>query len=112
VAGTRRMAGMNQERMFEVLRSQHLSEKSNIVGERDNQVVFHVASDATKAEIRAAVATLFDVKVVNVTTLNVKAKVKRFRGQPGSRKGWKKAYVTLADGEDIDFLDGAAVQQG
>lgn len=103
---------MNQERMFEVLRSQHVSEKSNNVGENDNQVVFKVAGDATKAEIKTAVATLFAVKVENVTTLNVKAKTKRFRGQPGKRKGWKKAYVTLAQGDEIDFLDGATAQQG
>lgn len=103
---------MNQERMFEVLRAQHISEKSNNVGESDNQVVFRVASDATKAEIKTAVAKLFGVRVECVTTLNVKAKTKRFRGQPGKRKGWKKAYVTLADGEEIDFLDGATAQQG
>lgn len=98
--------------MFEVLRSQHISEKSNNVGESDNQIVFKVAGDATKAEIKTAVGKLFDVKVESVTTLNVKAKAKRFRGRPGKRKGWKKAYVTLAKGEEIDFLDGAAAQQG
>lgn len=103
---------MNQERMFEVLRAQHMSEKSNNVGESNNQIVFRVASNATKAEIKTAVATLFSVRVENVTTLNVKPKTKRFRGQAGKRKGWKKAYVTLADGEEIDFLDGATVQQG
>lgn len=101
---------MNQERMFEVLRAQHMSEKSNNVNESDNQVVFRVANNATKAEIKTAVAKLFNVNVVNVTTLNVKPKVKRFQGRPGKRKGWKKAYVTLAQGEEINFLDGATAQ--
>jgi len=101
---------MNQERVFQVLRAPHVSEKSHIVGDSHNQFVFRVASDANKAEIKAAVATLFNVKVERVTTSTVKAKSKRFRGQPGQRKGWKKAYVTLAAGEDIDFLDGVTAQ--
>ena len=103
---------MNQERVFQVLRTPHVSEKSSIVGDRHNQFVFKVAADASKAEIKTAVATLFDVTVERVTTLNVKPKSKRFRGQPGKRKGWKKAYVTLAEGEEIEFLDGATAQQG
>lgn len=103
---------MNQERVFEILRSPHVSEKSANVGEQYNQVVFRVASDATKAEIKAAVAAMFDVTVKRVTTTNVKSKIKRFKGTPGRRKAWKKAYVTLADGEEINFLDGAAAQQG
>lgn len=103
---------MNQERVFEILRNPHISEKSSNVGEQHNQFVFRVAPDAGKAEIKAAVASLFNVKVERVTTLNVKPKSKRFRGQPGSRQGWKKAYVTLAEGEEIDFLDGAVAQQG
>lgn len=98
---------MKQERVFQVLRSPHVSEKSSILGDRANQVVFEVASDATKPEIAEAVAQLFDVKVESVTTLNVKPKRKRFRGNPGARRGWKKAYVTLAQGSEIDFLDGA-----
>lgn len=102
---------MNQERIFQVLRAPHISEKSSNAGERHNQIVFEVAANASKPEIKTAVAQLFDVKVERVTTSNVKPKTKRFRGQPGVRKGWKKAYVTLAEGEDIDFLDGAA-QQG
>lgn len=101
---------MNQERMYEVLRAQHMSEKSNNVSESDNQVVFRVANNATKAEIKTAVAKLFNVRVEGVTTLNVKAKTKRFRGKVGTRKGWKKAYVALAEGEEINFLDGAAAQ--
>lgn len=102
---------MNAERIYQVLQTPHVSEKSTIVGENHNQVVFRVAPNASKSEIRTAVAKLFDVKVERVTTSNVKAKAKRFRGRPGQRKGWKKAYVTLAEGEDIDFLDGATAQQ-
>lgn len=99
---------MNQERIFQVLRAPHVSEKSSVVGEAHNQVVFEVARTASKPEIAKAVAQLFDVKVTKVTTLNVHSKQKRFRGRPGRQSGWKKAYVTLAEGEDLDFLDGAA----
>jgi len=101
---------MKQERIYEVLRSPHVSEKSSIAGEQHNQVVFKVAQDADKAEIKTAVATLFNVEVRHVTTARIKPKAKQFRGQMGQRKGWKKAYVTLAEGEDIDFLDGAVPQ--
>lgn len=98
---------MNQERLLQVLRAPHVSEKSTVVADANNQVVFEVASDATKPEIKAAVENLFKVKVVGVTTLNVKGKTKRFRGRPGKRGGWKKAYVSLAEGEELDFLGGA-----
>lgn len=98
---------MNQERIFTILRAPLISEKSSVAGDSHNQVVFQVAKTATKPEIASAVAALFSVKVEGVTTLNVKPKAKRFRGRPGTRSGWKKAYVTLADGEEIDFLDGA-----
>lgn len=101
---------MKQERMFEILREPHVSEKSANVAEQGNQVVFKVAVDATKPEIKAAVSNLFDVSVERVTTVNVKPKTTRFRGALGKRKAWKKAYVTLADGEEINFLDGAAAQ--
>lgn len=99
---------MNKERIYEVLRSPHVSEKASIVGDADNQVVFKVAGDANKKEIAQAVATLFDVKVEGVTTVNQKSRQKRFRGQSGVQSGFKKAYVTLAEGDEIDFLDGAA----
>lgn len=98
---------MNQERIFQILHAPHISEKASVVGDTNNQVVFEVAKNASKPEIAAAVSALFDVKVEGVTTSNVKPKQKRFRGRPGMRSGWKKAYVTLADGEEIDFLDGA-----
>lgn len=98
---------MNQERIFEILRAPHISEKASVQGDAANQVVFEVARSANKREIAAAVSALFEVKVEGVTTLNVKPKQKRFRGQAGVRAGWKKAYVTLAEGQEIDFLDGA-----
>lgn len=97
---------MNQERLLQVLRAPHVSEKSTVVADTDNQVVFEVAPDAAKHEIKAAVESLFKVKVTGVTTLNVKGKTKRFRGRPGRRSGWKKAYVSLAEGEELDFLGG------
>lgn len=98
---------MNQERIFQILRAPHVSEKSSVVGDAHNQVVFEVAKTASKPEVAAAVRALFNVKVEGVTIANVKPKSKRFRGRPGVRSGWKKAYVQLADGEEIDFLDGA-----
>ena len=99
---------MNQERMLQVLRAPHVSEKASVQADADNQAVFEVARDANKKEIAAAVAKLFDVTVTGVNTVNMKPKQKRFRGRPGVRSGWKKAYVTLAEGSEIDFLDGAA----
>ncbi|MDT0636141.1 50S ribosomal protein L23 [Spectribacter hydrogenoxidans] len=97
---------MNQERIYEVLRAPHVSEKSSVQADAHNQVVFQVAVDATKTEIKTAVERLFKVQVEGVTTLNVKGKTKRFRGQPGKRAAWKKAYVSLAAGQELDFLSG------
>ena len=97
---------MNPDRLYSVLREPHISEKISVVGERSNQYAFKVASDATKFEIKRAVATNFQVSVENVTTLNVKGKVKRtFRGMSRSRN-WKKAYVRVAEGQEIDFIEG------
>ncbi|MAA74381.1 MAG: 50S ribosomal protein L23 [Salinisphaeraceae bacterium] len=102
------MTVAKQERLLQVLRSPHISEKSTVLADEANQVVFEVAVDATKPEIKQAVEELFKVKVTGVTTLNVKGKTKRFRGRVGKRAGWKKAYVSLAEGQEIDFLGGAA----
>ena len=93
---------MNQERVFQVLEGPHVSEKAAIAGE-NNQFVFKVAVDATKAEIKKSVEQLFKVKVENVTTLKVKGKVKRNRFGYSTKSTWKKAYVRLAAGQDIDF---------
>ena len=94
---------MNQERVFQVLLGPHVSEKAAIVADASNQYVFKVAVDATKLEIRKSVEQLFKVKVDNVTTLKVKGKVKRNKYGFSTRPTWKKAYVRLEQGQDIDF---------
>lgn len=99
---------MNQERILDVLRSPHISEKSTLVAERDNQIVFKVAVNATKLEIKRAVESLFEVEVKSVQTTNVKGKFKRQGQQLGRRVNWKKAYVSLKEGQDIDFLGSEA----
>ena len=93
-----------QERLMTVLLSPHVSEKSTDVADRHNQYVFRVRTDSTKAEIRQAVELLFEVEVMDVTVANVRGKAKRFGQRMGRRAHWKKAYVTLAAGQDIDFL--------
>lgn len=95
---------MNVDRLHQIIRAPLISEKANRVAENDNQVTFKVSRDATKAEIRQAVEKLFDVQVTKVNTLNVKGKTKRFGRSMGRRSDWKKAYVTLAEGSEIDFL--------
>ena len=94
---------MNQERVFQVLVGPHVSEKAAIVADANNQYVFKVAVDATKSEIKKSVEQLFKVKVNNVTTLRVKGKVKRNRFGYSAKPTWKKAYVRLEQGQDIDF---------
>lgn len=95
---------MNQERIYKVLLGPLVSEKATIAAEQNNQVVFKVASDATKPEIKAAVEQLFDVKVAGVQTVNIKGKTKRSRFGMGKRNDVHKAYVTLQEGQDIDFV--------
>jgi large subunit ribosomal protein L23 len=94
---------MNQERIFQVLVGPHVSEKAAIVAEQSNQYVFKVAVDATKAEVKKSVEQLFKVKVDAVRTLKVKGKVKRNKFGFSTRPTWKKAYVRLEQGQDIDF---------
>ncbi|GBF30236.1 50S ribosomal protein L23 [bacterium MnTg04] len=96
---------MSRERLMTILLGPHVSEKTTRVAEKHNQVAFRVRTDADKAEIRKAVELLFEVKVENVTVINVKGKAKRFGQTPGRRSDWKKAYVKLAEGHDIDFLN-------
>ena len=95
---------MNQERVYTLIREPHISEKSTMIGDRANQYAFKVAVDATKPEIKEAVETLFKVKVLGVTTINVKGKVKRTARGMSHKKNWKKAYVRVAEGQEIDFL--------
>lgn len=95
---------MNQERIFNVLLGPHVSEKTTIVGEEGNQVVFKVARDAEKHEIKKAVEQLFEVQVDKVRTVKVKGKRKGFGRIRGKRSDWKKAYVVLKPGQDIDMF--------
>jgi large subunit ribosomal protein L23 len=95
----------HQERLMTVIRGPHLSEKAHIAAE-NNQIVFKVRHDATKSEIRQAVELLFEVDVADVTVVNVKGKTKRFGMTRGQRSNWKKAYVKLAEGSQLDFLGG------
>ena len=93
---------MSQERLLSVLRAPHISEKATNNAEKSNTVVLKVALDANKAEIAAAVAQLFAVR-----TVVVKGKTKRRGNKMGRRSDWKKAYVTLAEGQNLDFVDSA-----
>lgn len=100
------MGAISQERLLKVILAPVISEKSTRVADKLNQVVFRVLPDATKQEIGAAVANLFKVEVAGVQVLNVKGKVKRSGRVMGRRDNWKKAYVTLKPGQDIDFTSG------
>jgi large subunit ribosomal protein L23 len=102
------MSTFNQERLLKVLLGPVVSEKSTFVGEKNNQYTFRVAGNATKPEVKAAVELLFSTKdkkiqVQSVQIANVKGKQKRSGRFTGRRSDWKKAYVRLAQGQDIDF---------
>jgi len=95
---------MNNEKMYTVLVSPHVSEKSAMNAQNNNQYVFKVQKTANKIEIKKAVEELFEVKVSNVQTSIAKGKAKRFGKYLGKRKDWKKAYITLAEGSTIDMM--------
>ena len=95
---------MSQERLMKVLLGPHISEKATLAAEKSQQIVFKVAPDASKPEIKKAVELLFEVKVADVTVSNVRGKIKRSGQTFGKRKSWKKAYVRLAEGQDISFM--------
>ena len=97
---------MNQQRLMQVLLALQVSEKATYVADKNEQVVFRVASDATKPEVKAAVEALFKVEVKSVQVLNVKGKAKRFGRSMGRRKDWKKAFVCLQPGQEINFAAG------
>ena len=97
-------ATAHQERLMSVLQGPHLSEKSHLATEQ-NQYVFKVRRDASKKEIKQAVELLFEVSVTNVTVMNYMGKIKRHGLSSGRRAGWKKAYVRLAEGNHIEFLE-------
>jgi large subunit ribosomal protein L23 len=99
----------SQERLMKVLVAPQISEKATYVAEKNEQVIFRVATDATKPEIKAAVEMMFKVSVNSVQVANVKGKVKRTGRFVGRRNNWKKAYVCLAAGQEINF---AASEQG
>ena len=94
------------ERLLQVLLAPQISEKGTYVADKQDQVIFKVARDATKPEIKAAVEMLFKVEVQSVQVLNVKGKTKRFGRFIGRRDHWKKAYVCLKPGQEIDFTAG------
>ncbi|MFQ5784061.1 MAG: 50S ribosomal protein L23 [Alphaproteobacteria bacterium] len=96
---------MTARTSYDVIIAPVVTEKST-QGAENNQVSFRVAGDATKPQIKKAVEAAFGVTVSRVNTLNVKGKVKRFRGRPGKRAGFKKAIVTLAEGHSIDITTG------
>jgi len=95
---------MNEERIYQVLLGPHVSEKASLAAE-SNHVCFKVAPTATKPEIRTAVEKLFNVNVESVQTVNIKGKTKVTKNGLGKRKSIRKAYVKLAEGQDIDFMD-------
>ncbi len=97
------MTTASQERLMTVLLAPLVSEKSTLIADRDEQVAFRVAADATKPEIKAAVELLFKVQVESVQVSNVKGKQKRFGRTIGRRRNWKKAYVSLKPGQEINF---------
>ncbi|EHL29397.1 50S ribosomal protein L23 [Legionella drancourtii] len=94
---------MNAERLLMVLREPHTSEKATVIADKLKQFTFKVLKTATKTEIKMAVEHIFNVKVKNVSVLNVKGKAKRFKQTAGKRSDWKKAFVTLHADQDIDF---------
>jgi large subunit ribosomal protein L23 len=94
------------ERLMQVLLAPVVSEKSTFVADKNNQVVFRVRDDATKPEIKAAVELMWKVEVEGVQVANVKGKVKRFGRFMGHRRSWKKAYVRLKAGQEINFAAG------
>jgi large subunit ribosomal protein L23 len=93
-----------RERLMQVLLAPHVSEKATALADGSHQVVFKVRTDATKVDVRAAVELLFEVKVAGVAVARMPAKRKRFGTNPGRRQAWKKAYVRLAPGSDINFM--------
>ena len=95
---------MSKNRLYQILLSPRVTEKTTQVGESSNQSVFRVIKDANKSEVKGAVEMLFEVNVESVRILNVKGKNKSFRQRMGRRSDWKKAYVRVQEGQFIDLL--------
>jgi large subunit ribosomal protein L23 len=98
------MAHVNKEKLFHVIVAPHVSEKSTRLGDKHRQMVFEVRRDATKPVIKLAVEKMFNVQVESVTLTNVKGKRKQTGRMAGRRQDWKKAYVRLKPGQDIEFI--------
>jgi large subunit ribosomal protein L23 len=96
---------MNQERLMKIIVSAHVSEKSTTIADQHKQFVFRVLKDASKTEIKGAVELLFNVNVEGVQVVNVRGKTRRFGQILGRKKSWKKAYVSLQEGQDINFAN-------
>ena len=93
----------NIDQLMNVVLAPVVSEKSTFVADKNRQYVFRVADDATKPQIKAAIELMFKIKVDDVTVLNVHGKERRFGRLTGRRRNWKKAYVRLAEGQEINF---------
>ena len=100
---------MSKNRLYQVILSPRVTEKSTHVGEESNQYVFHVVNDASKSEVKGAVEMLFDVNVESFRIVTVTGKNQSFRMRPGKRSDWKKAYGRVQEGQVIDFLGGESV---
>ncbi len=99
-----RHVAVDEERLYQIILKPVVSEKSTLLGDKNNQAVFQVRTDANKEEIRQAVEKLFEVKVKSVQIANVRGKVKNTGRISGMRSSWKKAYVCLQKGQEIDLL--------
>jgi large subunit ribosomal protein L23 len=98
----------NEERLMQVLLAPQISEKATYIADKHEQVIFVVAPDATKPEIKAAVELLFKVQVESVQVANIKGKVKRFGRSMGRRSDVRKAFICLKPGQEINFAEGGA----
>jgi large subunit ribosomal protein L23 len=96
---------VNEKRLYSIILGPHTTEKSVKMSDKNRQVAFRVARDATKPEVAKAIEKLFSVKVDSVGIVNVKGKIKQFKQVAGQRSDWKKAYVHLAEGHDINLAN-------
>lgn len=103
----------NQERLLKIIIAPHISEKATFIGEKNNQTIFRVLIDATKGEIKDAIELLWKeqkIEVKSVQTINVKGKTKRFGRFKGSRSDWKKAIVSIKEGQELSFTNFSDVE--
>lgn len=99
------MKKFSDQRLMTILRAPTISEKSTFIADKHEQIIFEVSQDATKPEVKAAVELLFKVRVESINISNVKGKQKRFGRFMGKRRDWKKAYVALKPGQEINFAE-------